>query len=252
MNLPSRVTLEPTNACKRDCPMCPRQFMKDDIGFMNDREFRDIIDQVEGLNIPTVLLFWRGESVLHTRFKDFVLYARPRVQRLEMSTGLPMWSKKYLELVPYFDLISISVHDDSCVGMMEAVIEHKTRGNPEIQLTAVEGEKTVDLVRTLKPNVDRVKIKKRHTRDGKWGTTGETKRRKAEVCPRIGRDLVIGWNGQVSRCCVCWDTEPYSVFELGISGIVNLPHWIQRREGTIDSICANCDQMGEWTEGEII
>lgn len=252
MNLPQRITIEPTNHCKRACEFCPRRYMKDEQGFMNDKEFCDLIDQVEELKIPTVLLHWRGESIFHTRFKDFVLYARPRVERLEISTGLPMWSKKYLNLVPYFDLISISVHDVSCLELLREMLDRRTRSNPEIQLTAVEGESTVEEIRALRTSVDRVKIKKRHTRDGKWGVTGDAKRRKPEVCPRIGRDLVIGWNGRVSRCCVVWDTEPHNAFELGITGVMNLPHWTQRREGLVDSICASCDQMGEWTEGEVI
>ena len=72
---PDRVTIELTNKCNLVCNCCPRKFMKTGLGVMEKEVFEKVIDECAE-HLPVALVpFFRGESLLHNHFNDFIINA---------------------------------------------------------------------------------------------------------------------------------------------------------------------------------
>lgn len=255
VNYPARLLIEPTNDCPRSCHMCPRHYMTDPIGYMKVSQWETLIDEISG-NVPCVAIGWRGEPIMHPDFVEMVRYASYYIDRLELVTGAANWTKEQLTTVHLFDLISISLHDPSVEKTVRAIVDAKgNHHSPQIQISVVDSETTVELAKQLAPVVDRVKIKERHTVGGIWGKSNNPLDPPplSHPCERLYREFAIGWNGRPSRCCIVWQTFPLDAFNLGVAGIWNYPAWIrQRKDGMLDDKCCDCDQYGEYTNGEVI
>jgi radical SAM protein with 4Fe4S-binding SPASM domain len=70
------VFIEPTNACNLRCRTC---YQNRDVGFMSKSLFVKIVDALAEIKPKTVLLHYGGESLLHSDFKEFLLYARRKL-----------------------------------------------------------------------------------------------------------------------------------------------------------------------------
>ena len=78
LDFPNRITVELTNQCNVSCSFCPRQGVPMEIGCMDMGLYRKIIDEA-ALHLPVKLvLFFRGESLLHPHFLECLEYAKKR------------------------------------------------------------------------------------------------------------------------------------------------------------------------------
>ena len=83
---PKSIIIEPTDKCNLNCSYCPRRSMKDKLGFMEYGLYRKLIDEISHYPDRELVLFHRGESLLHPQFLDMVRYARDRVGKILLAT----------------------------------------------------------------------------------------------------------------------------------------------------------------------
>lgn len=72
-HLPTRIWIEPTNACNLRCIMCPSSISKKKKGFMELDPFKKIIDETEEFTYD-IMLYLGGESLLHPDIVQMVEY----------------------------------------------------------------------------------------------------------------------------------------------------------------------------------
>ena len=68
LDFPNRITIELTNQCNVSCSFCPRQKINMEIGFMDIKLYKKIIDEASSHLPVKLVLFFRGESMLHPQF----------------------------------------------------------------------------------------------------------------------------------------------------------------------------------------
>ena len=78
LDFPNRITVELTNQCNVSCSFCPRQDVPMEIGFMDMGLYRKIIDEAAQHLPVKLVLFFRGESLLHPHFLQCLGYAKER------------------------------------------------------------------------------------------------------------------------------------------------------------------------------
>lgn len=93
---PTRIWLEPTNACNLRCIMCPNGTDYNALkrGMMEWELFQDIISQIKGFAYD-VNLFHRGESLLYPRFVDMVKASAEAGLRPRLHTNATILDEKY-------------------------------------------------------------------------------------------------------------------------------------------------------------
>jgi radical SAM protein with 4Fe4S-binding SPASM domain len=118
---PLNLDIEITNTCNLDCPFCVREYMKDNLGFMDMETYFSIMDEIKGCvsckgyipaRVGSVRLNWRGEPTLHPDLPDMVGMAKacliPEVGINTNGTKLtPVLSRKLIEA--RIDRIIISI-----------------------------------------------------------------------------------------------------------------------------------------------
>ena len=90
--LPAIYIIEPTNACNLNCVMCPNA-NKNTKGFMDFCLFENIIKQIKD-SAKTILLYYRGEPLLHSDLTQMIELCKKRTQaRVILSTNATMLTK---------------------------------------------------------------------------------------------------------------------------------------------------------------
>jgi hypothetical protein len=144
------------------------------------------------------------------------------------------------------EVVSVSIHNSLSWQGLTAILAARKLFKPRIHVcaTMVDGEKTGVLAKQLKI-ADEVRIYEPHTRNGKWGSIGLGYLPKKEQawCSRLDTDLVIAWDGSVSRCCYVWDPIPgLSAINMSLKDILESPQIKSIREKYPDKICRECSQ----------
>ena len=245
---PSRLTIELTNACNLECKMCPRKYMKSKVGFMSTHGFKKVCNQAKHGHVETAILFWRGEASLHPCFGELVRYARQSFPRLELATNGKGWGHFKMANLKLIDFLSVSVHELPAIEFVKNAIVLMRRGG-HIQATCVKGAETEEAVKELAGKVNRVKIYDEHTVDGVWGKcSGDANATEAQACPRLSTDLVVAWDGSMSRCTHVWETSSRAnIFKMGLHKA-----WKRAQEIDWSDLCEKCDQNEGPTKGEVI
>jgi len=78
--------IEPTNHCPMNCVMCPRQFMKRKLGFMDFNLYKKIIDQVKVYDTH-IQLHHFGDPLMHPQIDKFIKYAHDRGIKINCSVN---------------------------------------------------------------------------------------------------------------------------------------------------------------------
>ena len=78
LSFPDRVTIELTNRCNVSCTFCHRNCFKMQLGDMSERLYKKIIDEMSEHTPIKMVPFFRGESILHPQFVEFMHYAKSR------------------------------------------------------------------------------------------------------------------------------------------------------------------------------
>jgi radical SAM protein with 4Fe4S-binding SPASM domain len=231
---PNRVTIELTNQCNLKCTMCPRIYMKGSRGFMSMSLFKKIIDEVSTHNNIALVPFFRGEPLLHPDFAEMITYAKTnRISPIQLTTNATMMTEDIAQTLIDIELDFISFSVDSIDNDMYSKIrkganlqkviknieilcelkEKKRCGKPEIQVSVVKTENTVDslddFIAFWQGRVDRVRVYEEHSKGGNYGSLSEGRNisttLKRQPCLKPFNDFVIYWDGSVALCNHDWD-----------------------------------------------
>lgn len=231
LNFPERITIEFTNHCNLNCPMCPRRFMTYKKGFMKKELFYRIVEMLEGKKL-VIVPFFRGESFLHPNFLEFIQTLKNRLNaKIQLATNAtlltPEISKKLIDLQIDFMSFSIDVCEkntyqilrkganfDLVIHNIMKFIEIKNKmksEKPEIQISAVRTKFNSHLIPQFVKNwlnfADRVRIYEEHSKDGKFGKLTNSNFGERKLCFKPFREMVIYWNGKVALCNHDWDRK---------------------------------------------
>jgi hypothetical protein len=252
-NFPSQVIVEMTNRCNLSCSVCPRFFVDDALHDMDIELWKKIIDEIAEHEV-TLIPFWRGESAMHENFTTMMTYARSAVNQIYLSTN-GILSSTVIESFVQADFVSVSCHVHESISFLKEMwklkqTKHLTK--PMLQASVVEGELYDNhLVELAGPYADVVRIYKKHSDKGKFGSIGGRKGRK--FCERLNNDIVIDCAGNVSRCCHNWKTDaPMNILDDTIENVWNSPKYEKIRKQYPDKICQQCDQWDGVTVGKTI
>ncbi len=227
---PDRVTIELTNKCNLACNCCPRKFMTASLGFMDKEVFEKIVDECAE-HLPVALVpFFRGESLLHNHFNDFIRYAKTKgLGPIQFTTNATLLNEKMNEriLSSGIDFISFSLDTldkesyeknrlgadfDTVVSNVLHFIAEKEKLNSKLQIQV----STVDhkyyssfqqkFIEYWRNKVDFVRIYDVHSLKGKFGSTEKGNFvSKRLPCKKLFTDMVIYWNGDVAICNHDWN-----------------------------------------------
>jgi len=246
---PRRVTIELTNDCNLSCDMCPRRYMTAPVGYMVEDMWLKLIDECVDRQ-AIVVPFWRGESLLHPKFNQFIDYALNRGARIQFATNGHFINENNVDLLTNFEFVSVSIHNRAALSKLEMLLKCRKVAKPIIQASFVESEKSAELFEKVTGLADHVRIYKNHTLKGRFGKS-EVQPRNRRFCTKLSKDIVIAYNGSISRCCYVWKTEKtMNATSLSVAKIWNNPSFRQIRENYPDAVCRQCDQWGGETLGE--
>ena len=241
----NRLTAELTNLCTLSCPPCPRQHIKMPLGYMDTDLWERLLKQIP--DGTTLFPFWRGEALLHPECSKMLAMAVDRFEVVLATNGVFLCSETMPPDVFYkLKAINISLHGiESVQGAAWALKQRGDNPAPIIQFNQTEGEdsRLIAMAQKLAGGHDvQLRTYKQHTLDGKWGDTGATKGQQA-WCQRLGTDLVITWDGQVSRCCYVWEPIPgLDANTMSLGEIWHSQEMEVIRKGYPDEVCSTCDQ----------
>ena len=268
---PIRITIEPTNHCNLNCLPCPRHHITMPMGYMDwglfDKLLADI--KLNSSRCPycteviighTVILAWRGEPTLHPRISHISQSFRSICDVVIATNG-----QNYKDL-PYLGnlhALNVSIHNEQSVKTLYQLLQDKINYHVQFKLTAsrVLGETSDDLWEQAKGlvctgdtpwdkhSIDEYREYTEHSAGGVWGSiraggprytlSGQRK----GLCHRLETDLVIAWDGSISRCCYVWSTVPgLNANNMTLSEIWQSPELQGIRDRYPDHICSRCDQ----------
>jgi hypothetical protein len=260
MKYPTRWTIELTNHCNLYCDMCPRRHYKTmPLGLMPLHLYQKIVRQIpEG---STILPFWRGESLVHPFFNAAMHEAKRKGLEIVLATNGTLLCPQTMpaDILISLKAVNISIHGvPSLAGAYWILAQREALQSekPDLQFSMVEGEDDAQpyfenlrkwaVFGDLK-NKPTFRVYQEHTIDGVWGKIDDADviPRDRKWCKRLDTDLVIAWDGSVSRCCYHWQTDP----ELNANDLTLKEIWAGMepiRKNYPDEVCAGCD---EW-QGE--
>lgn len=234
---PNRITVELTNQCNVSCTFCPRQSVDMKIGFMDINLYKKIIDEASE-HIPVKLvIFFRGESLLHPEFIECVRYAKERgIGPIQYATNAYQLTHELSDqlLESGIDFISfsldtidpmvykksrlsgdLSISMDNVRYLAEKAKERKKNGltNPSLQVSTIEieeyAEKQEEFIDYWKNYVDIVRVYYEHDDNGKFRNEDvqnyvSTKVPERKPCRKVFTDLLVYWDGRLALCNYDW------------------------------------------------
>lgn len=236
LDFPNRITVELTNQCNVSCSFCPRQDVPMEIGFMDMGLYRKIIDEAAQHLPVKLVLFFRGESLLHPHFLQCLGYAKERgigpIQFASNALALDAeTAEKMLDIG--IDFISFSLdtlnpqvyrstrkHGDlftsmeHVIGLSEKCRQRRAQGlaAPVLQVSTIELKEYLneqqDFVAFWKKHVDIVRVYYEHDEKGGF-RSDEVKRQLAHIgerrpCRKVFTDFLVYWNGDLALCNYDW------------------------------------------------
>lgn len=280
LDFPNRITVELTNQCNLSCTFCPRQDVPMEIGHMDLALYRKIIDEAaEHLPIKLVI-FFRGESLLHPRFFECVEYAKERgigpiqfasngyalddaaADKL-LKTGVDFISfsldtlnqQVYKKTRKYGDLSTCVEH---VIHLSEKCRDRKKQGLPvpTIQISTIETEDYIDeqqaFIDFWKQYADIIRVYYEHDDNGRFRNPN-VRQKLPEMagrlpCRKVFTDLLIYWNGDLALCNYDWRGELFlNVNEMSIQEAWHSKQYERIRKiqnsGALQdaSICRECE-----------
>lgn len=255
---PIRVHAELTAVCNLSCPMCPRHFVDEKPGFMSWDLWRKIVDECSEYPEVTLIPFWRGESLLHPEFSDYIAYAKTKVDDVQITTNGTLINDKNIDALLQMSFVSVSIHNKASWEHAQWLLSRRHGSAPVLQVSFVEGEKTIErymseLIQT--PHLggfDRVRYFDLHTEDGIFGSSKRRRDGSRNFCNKLNDYIVIDVDGQISRCSYVWVCEPdLSVRHQSIQEIWTGETYETIRRTYPDKVCGPCDQWQGVTAGKL-
>lgn len=219
---PDHVDIETCSHCQLACPMC-FQTVRDDVknGMMDFDLFRKIMREVAVEKPYSIRLSWRGECLLHPRFKDMLTYARSVYDgNISFLTNALKLDEEMMELLidKQIDYIVISAdgvgktyEEVRKPGSFDGLVEKLTllkkmkekRGSkyPMVRINAVslwlQGDEQAEFKRVFAPLTDKILIGGMLNNFKNF----EVKHDPERTCSYPWQRLLIGWDGNVAPCC---------------------------------------------------
>lgn len=233
LSFPQRLTLELTNRCNLGCCFCPRHQADMDLGDMDMALFRRLIDEAAKHRPVSLVVFFRGESLLHPQLGAMIRQAKNLglgpVQLA--SNGLLLTRELAGELLASgLDFISFSLdtNDESLyqkarvrgdLALARANILHfielarRMENPPEIQISGVDHPDyqpgQADFIDFWRKRADKVRIYEEHSADGRFGSLESAANDGLErkPCLKVFREMVVYWNGRAALCNHDWNNQ---------------------------------------------
>ncbi len=235
-DFPTSLLIEPTNACNLKCVFCPRNKSSRKIGFISFELFKKIINDCHGRRLYRLWLHKDGEPLLHPQIAKLYKYAKNNcdVQDLRLTTnGILLKGKVACDLLKVgLDHVTISL--DSLkretykkVKGVDAydIVEENARNfiemrndmgldKPNIELKTILMTETwaevLNFRRKWRGVADSTPVRIMNTWAGGVDSESSYKLKhpkEPHPCFFLWNNLVIGWSGKASVCCVDWNEE---------------------------------------------
>lgn len=239
LNFPNRVTVELTNDCNVSCVFCNRQKISMDIGYIEDKLFYKIIDEM-ARHLPVKLVpFFRGEPLMHPQLIPFLQYAKQKgVGPIQMASNallleeqmqdrlieagidylsfsLDTVDPKVYERSRMFGNLEISSNHVKSMGLKCKERKKKGLSAPTIQVSTINIEeylpKQKEFIEEWLPYVDVVRVYEQH--DEKGRLVDPQIRKSLDVfeerkpCRKVFTDMIIYWDGRMALCNYDWNEQ---------------------------------------------
>lgn len=280
LDFPNRITVELTNQCNVSCSFCPRQQIGMQIGFMDMELYKKIINEASEHLPVKLVIFFRGESLLHPQFIDCLKYAKEKgIGPIQFaSNGLAMEMPVAEEMLEAgIDFISFSLDTlnpdayqaarqyGNLKKSMDNVIELSTRCKerrrkglpaPTLQVSTIEVKEYMEeqpqFIEFWKQYVDIVRVYYEHDEKGRFRSR-EVQQMFSEMtdrrpCRKVFTDFLIYWNGDLALCNYDWTGGlPLNIREMSIYDAWHSEDYEKIREDqnkgifSSDWICKECE-----------
>jgi len=265
---PKSIIIEPTDACNLKCVYCPRRFMKEPVGFMDFDMFKNIIDEIRLFNEREIVLFHRGESLLHPEIMEMLWYVKGQGKVLIATNGTLLTKDISRALVNSADFISFSIDlpenfktvRGGDYALVESNIKYLTSINEKsvVQVSMVQTDEVSDydaqrFIDIWKDKVDRVRVYIEHSKDSHYGSVAGPDRPR-QTCTKPFRQMVIEWDGKVRRCNHDWEgTLLGDVNNQSIIDVWNGKAYqsLRNEQNSLKIESEPCKSCGSWYENEV-
>lgn len=286
LSFPDRVTIELTNRCNVACTFCHRNCFNMQLGDMSEILYKKIIDEMAEHTPIKMVPFFRGESILHPQFVEFMRYAKSKnIGPIQLfSNGLAFDSNIAQEVIDSgvdfvsfsLDTLDYEVYKKSrLMGDLNTSMRNveyfgmlckkeKEKGNkvPEVQVSSVDLEiyksKQKEFIDYWKKYVDIVRIYEEHDENGQF--VDETVRKQLafiserKPCHKLYSDMIIYWDGRVALCNYDWNETHNigNVNETSMESIWNSEIYNEIRDAHENNTIKNeyiCSKCEHWKAG---
>jgi radical SAM protein with 4Fe4S-binding SPASM domain len=233
---PTISNVETTNACGMRCIMCPRQYMKRKVGFMDVKLFEKIVGQMKANS--DICLHHFGDPMLHPKIEEFFVICQNYGIHSSLSTNPMSLTKENTEKILRGGLTSLHISLDGATketyekirrgraDYNEAIKnikyflaeKNKTYYQPKVIIAIIRMKETEEEIETFKKQwegvegVDEVQVK---TYISWSGEHPEITNLASEYSHKFNRDyipcfwnwgkLTVLWDGRVVPCCFDYD-----------------------------------------------
>ena len=239
LNFPNRVTVELTNDCNVSCVFCNRQKISMDIGYIEDKLFYKIIDEM-ARHLPVKLVpFFRGEPLMHPQLIPCIKYAKQKgVGSIQMASNalllddemqdrlieagidylsfsLDTVDPKVYERSRMFGNLEISSNHVKSMGLKCKERKKKGLSAPTIQVSTINIEeylpKQKEFIEEWLPYVDVVRVYEQHDEKGRLVDPQIRKSldifEERKPCRKVFTDMIIYWDGRMALCNYDWNEQ---------------------------------------------
>jgi len=229
---PIHLDIEVTNYCTLKCPICPRQFMKREKGFMTWKTLRKIIEESKE-ETKTIYFHHMGDPLLHPELFDMIQYIKDSGMWIAISTNAVLLtentSRKLFETGLDFLYVSFdSLNKDTYEKVRKGASFHQVLDNIEkcikirrskdsfnthLELQIIEMEYNIKEVEKYKKyfelkikGIGKVAVKPFDRWAGQVTDRSPRPRTAKEfVCTMLNYSMTIEQNGDVTLCCRDYD-----------------------------------------------
>lgn len=256
LSFPERIVIELTGQCNLNCRMCPRHYVAGIENFMASCLWRKLIGEIATIRPDAIVIpFWRGESLLHPQFCEFMEYALQRRLRIHMCTNGHRMTEDHTRTLLQMEFVTFSIHTLDGFENAKKFAALRNGDSPGVQASFVDCETTMQSCFTSlinSPNLggfNSVRVYKEHTLDGVFGKGDSIGER--VFCQKLCDTLVIAVDGSISRCNHQWQPDSrLNATRMSMKEIWQAPEIQAIRDNYPDQACEKCEQWMGHTQGE--
>ena len=233
---PNRITVELTNRCNVSCTFCPRQTIDMPLGYMEPELFKKIIDEASEHLPVKLVIFFRGESLLHPDFFEMAKYAKDKgLGPIQLaSNGLELNDENADKMIESgIDYVSFSldtldedlysnsrltgdlaISRENIISFSKKCKARKEQGlgAPTLQVSTID----IDMYKSgqqefidfWKEYVDNIRVYFEHDDNGHVISQEGIRRlehiSERKPCRKVFTDFLVFYNGEVTTCNYNW------------------------------------------------